>query len=115
VDDDEHIGNMARQMITRLGYSVVVMSDPEDALELFASESGSFSAVITDMTMPKFSGIHFAQEIKKIRKDIPIVGCSGYHSQIDEENAGALGFAAYVMKPITRSQISTVLHDVLES
>ena len=65
--------------------------------------------------MPKFSGIQFAQGIKKIRMDIPVVGCSGYHSQIDEQKASALGFAAYVMKPITMSEISKMLQDVLDA
>jgi YesN/AraC family two-component response regulator len=37
-----------------------------------------YDLVITDKTMPKMTGIVLAEEIRKIRSDIPILLCTGF-------------------------------------
>jgi hypothetical protein len=55
--------------------------------------------MITDMTMPHLSGIDLIKAVKEVRKDLPVVLCTGYNKLISEANAHALGIRQLVMKP----------------
>jgi len=89
-------------------------SDPEDALAMFTLNPGYFDVVITDMTMPKMTGANLAEKLRKIRPDIPIILCTGYSSLIDEEKARHMGIAAYMMKPVSMSEIARTIRKLLD-
>jgi len=52
--------------------------------------------MITDMTMPKMTGDKLSREILKIRADIPIIICTGYHENFTEKEAIKLGIKKYI-------------------
>lgn len=114
VDDEESIIEIAREALTQLGYRVEAMSSPEDALALFKLNPGYFDVVITDMTMPKMTGITLAEKLFKIRPDIPVIICTGYSPLIDGEKAGQLGFAGYLTKPVTMSRIALAIRKIID-
>jgi len=114
VDDEESITEMAGQALAKLGYQVEAMSSPEDALALFKLNPGYFDVVITDMTMPKMTGITLAEKLFKIRPDIPVIICTGYSAMIDEKKAKQLGFAGYLAKPVTMSKIALAIRKSID-
>ncbi len=114
VDDEESIIEMAREALTQLGYRVEALSSPEDALALFKLNPNYFDVVITDMTMPKMTGIALAEKLFKIRPQIPVIISTGHSSLIDEEKAGQLGFAAYMAKPVTMSRIASTIRKIID-
>jgi YesN/AraC family two-component response regulator len=85
-----------------------------EALALFQGEFEQFDAVITDQTMPDMTGIDLARQMLKIRPDIPIILCTGYSNLITEEQARAYGVKGFIMKPMTKRGISTLLRNVLD-
>jgi CheY-like chemotaxis protein len=114
VDDDKSIANMMGQMLTKFGYQVEVRTNPLEALELFQSISDQFDLVITDMTMPKMTGDALAENLRKIRHDIPIIICTGHSALIDEEKSRSLGML-YVMKPIAIADMAKVIREALNA
>ena len=114
VDDEVSLGKMAKQMLERLGYQVVTKTNPKEALALFKSEPDQFDMVITDMAMPQMAGDRLAQELMKIRKDIPVILCTGHSARIDETRAKELGLAAYVMKPLVTRDFTNTVRKVLD-
>jgi CheY-like chemotaxis protein len=64
--------------------------------------------------MPNMTGRDLAGEIMAIRQDIPIILCTGYSDQIDEDRAKAMGVSAYLMKPILMNEISVAIRKVLD-
>jgi CheY-like chemotaxis protein len=113
VDDEESIAKMAQKALTSFDYRVETLSDPEDALAMFTLNPGYFDVVITDMTMPKMTGAKLAETLIRIRPDIPIILCTGYSSLIDEQKARELGIAAYMMKPVSMSQIAKTIRKLM--
>ena len=85
------------------------------ALELFLAEPGKFDLVITDMTMPHMTGDKLAQELIKIRPDIPIILCTGHSKRISEEKAKGLGIRAFVMKPISTRVMAETVRKALDA
>ena len=115
VDDEESLVKMAEQMLERLGYEVVTQTNPKEALTLFKADPSQFDLVITDMAMPQMAGDHLAQELMKIRGDIPVILCTGHSARIDEDRAKELVLAAYVMKPLVMRDFANTVRKVLDA
>jgi len=114
VDDEISIVKMVQRMFERLGYKVETATTPQDALEQFSSNPAHFDLVITDMTMPQMTGVKLSEKLMDIRKDIPIIICTGHSTLVDEEKAKELGLAAYVMKPINMLETAQTIRKVLD-
>lgn len=52
VDDDIPIRHMVRNMLSRLGYSVIEANDGVEAVEIFRRQRDVIRCVLTDLTMP---------------------------------------------------------------
>jgi PAS domain S-box-containing protein len=115
VDDEEAIVRMEQQMLERLGYRVTVRTGSVEALEAFKANADSFDLVVTDMTMPNMTGLQLTGEIKSIRSDIPIIICTGFSDQINEENCEVLGIQGFAMKPVIMNEIAQVIRKVLDN
>jgi signal transduction histidine kinase/ActR/RegA family two-component response regulator len=78
VDDEVALVHVGEEMLAELGYDPAAYTSSVDALAAFAAEPERFDAVLTDETMPQLSGSQMAQQIRRIRPDIPILLMSGY-------------------------------------
>jgi PAS domain S-box-containing protein len=114
VDDEEAIVRMEQQMLEQLGYKVITRTGSVDALEAFKANHDRYDLIVTDMTMPNMTGIQLAQEIKKIRPEIPVIISTGFSDQIDDEKCKAMGFQGYVMKPLVRKYFAGIIREVLD-
>ncbi len=112
VDDEPVLLEMARQMLERLGYHVVTTNGSFEALELFREEADRFDLVITDMTMPKMTGIELARELLNTRPNIPIILCSGSIDQALKGKAQAAGIREFMAKPISVRGIAQTVRKV---
>ena len=113
IDDEKALVNLGRQILGRLGYSVISRTSSSEALELFRKNPNQFDVIVTDMTMPNMTGIDLAKKLMKIRSDIPIILCTGFNEKIDEAKAMEMGISAFVMKPIIMRDIANKIREVL--
>lgn len=113
VDDEETIVEIVEAMLERLGYSVVTTGNSFQALELFRTDPEGFDLVITDMTMPNMTGKDLAEKMIAIRRDIPIILCTGFSELITEEQAKSIGIRELIMKPITKNELGETIRRVL--
>ncbi len=114
VDDEEEIGLLARQLLERAGYSVTTKTDSREALTLFRKKSEDFDLVITDQAMPKLYGVKLAEEILKIRSDIPIILISGFADTITLESVQEIGIRDFVMKPLVGHELAQAIRQALD-
>ena len=114
VDDEESIAYTFNELLEHLGYKVTSVTSSLEALDIFKANPHEFDLVFTDQTMPGTSGAELATELLKIRPDIPIILCSGYSSQVSEEDAKGIGIREFCMKPMDMKQLATVSRKVLD-
>ena len=114
VDDEETLVELGTQILKRLGYEVTAFTSSLEALERFKAGPNDFDLVITDYTMPEMTGAKLSQEILAIRPGMPIIICTGYSQQIDDEKARALGVRKLLMKPLSRGAIAQAVREVLD-
>jgi|GEM_PF-2286315 len=114
VDDEETILRMEKKMLERMGYRISTCSNSLEALELFRSSSDAYDLVITDMTMPDLTGEKFAVELKQIRKDIPVILCTGFSSKISVGTVESMGVDGFLMKPVGKKDLLKTIRSLLD-
>ena len=115
VDDEEEIVRMEQQMLEHLGYSVISRSNGVEALEAFQVAPNDYNLVITDMSMPDITGIKLAEQLIIIRKDIPIILCTGLSKHMYDEEAKSIGIRAFLTKPFKIKKLSEIIRNGLDS
>ncbi len=113
VDDDEKVVNAGHGILEKLGYRVISTTSSEEALKMFTERPGYFDLVLTDMTMPRLTGIDLSREILAARPDIPVVLCTGYSAGITWEKVREIGIRNLVMKPMIASELAEVIYSTL--
>jgi PAS domain S-box-containing protein len=114
IDDEEQLAKVSARMLEGLGYIVDAETNPLEALELFRKNPDKYHLVITDMAMPQMNALMLFQEIQKIRKEIPVILCSGHNPLVDETTALEKGFSAYVLKPFTKIELVSAVKNVFK-
>ncbi len=112
VDDEQPILDLVRNLLERVGYTVTVAHDGNEGLSAFESNRDAFDAIITDQTMPGRTGLQFAREVRKSRKDLPLILITGYSRVITDEKALEAGIGAVLTKPFTATELVATLEEV---
>lgn len=101
-------------MLEKLGYKITAKTSSVETLGVFRNNPSAFDLVITDQTMPDMTGRNLAKELMSLRPNIPIILCTGFSDQIDENMAKEMGINAFVMKPIVMSDIAKTIRNVFD-
>ncbi len=115
VDDDETLVDVGRQMLAEHGYRVTAETSSRHALELFQLNPDQFDLVITDQTMPGLTGTELAEELLKIKPDLPIIICTGYSARVSADEAKQIGIREFCMKPLNLSQLIQTTRKTLDA
>jgi two-component system cell cycle sensor histidine kinase/response regulator CckA len=113
VDDEPDVVRMAREMLELLGYEVEARTSSVEALKAFRAAPSRYDLVLTDQTMPELTGDALVREIRRVRPEIPVILCSGYHDRVRPEVAEQLAIQACLQKPIDIDALSRVLRGAL--
>ena len=114
VDDEETIVRLGKELLSRLGYTVEVQTNSQEALNVFRHDPQRFDLVITDQTMPGLTGEALSRELLRIRPELPIILCTGFSHIMTAEKAKALGIQAYLMKPLAIRDLAPIVRHVLD-
>jgi PAS domain S-box-containing protein len=114
VDDEPTIAALGKTMLEHMGCIATAVTDSRDALKVFSENPDGFDLIITDQTMPDMTGIVLAKEALAIRRDMPIILCTGYSETVSPAKACEAGIRGFVMKPITKEEMVQVIRKVLE-
>jgi len=114
IDDEQHLVEMYQRMLTMLGYHVDSRTSPVEAVEAVRANPQKYDLVITDMTMPQMTGYNLAKTLIEIRPNLPVVLCTGFSDQINEDKARSVGILAFLLKPVLFHDLAATLRKVLD-
>ncbi|MCK5221878.1 MAG: PAS domain S-box protein, partial [Candidatus Aminicenantes bacterium] len=115
VDDEFNITNIYEEMFTIMGYSITTRTSSTKALELFSKDPSKFDLIITDQTMPNLTGLKLAEEIKLIRKNIPIILCTGFSEAVNFDNTKNSNIDKIIQKPMQINEFLKTIRQVLDN
>lgn len=104
IDDDLDIIDLVTAHFTANNITVTSFSDPQVALDKIL---GGFScdAIITDLELPRFSGLDFTQKIKNEGIDIPVIVLTVNNNVETAMKAVFSGAYDFIVKPIHFAQL----------
>jgi PleD family two-component response regulator len=98
VDDDAFITTMYQETLTKAGFTVVLASNAEEALQAVVHEKPDI--MLLDLVMPGYDGFEILKAMKanEATKQVPVVILSNLTQDDVEEQARSLGAIDYIVK-----------------
>ena len=115
VDDERPLVALATEMLTNLGYEPVGFESSTAALQALRAEPRRFDLLLTDEAMPEITGADLAEEIRRIRPDLPILIMSGHGGAQLAQKAAAVGAKEVLRKPLRGSELAEAIARVLQA
>lgn len=109
VDDNAMELRSIHHMLVRMGYRVASTNDSLRALDLFQKTPEAFDLLVTDQIMPVMKGDEMASKMIEIRKDFPVIICSGSDEALQELESRPARFFAYLSKPFSSSLLAETI------
>ena len=115
VEDEANLRNIASEILSGLGYSVLVGGNGEDAVRVSAGHDGPIHLLVTDVIMPGMGGRELADRLLKSRPDLKVLYISGY----TEDSVIAQGVfssqMAFLQKPIASADLAQKVRAILDA
>ncbi|RBQ31858.1 DNA-binding response regulator [Arcobacter sp. FW59] len=97
VEDEQKLANLIKSSIKELFFKISIAKDGEEGLKKFKSFKPDI--IISDIMMPKLTGLEMSQKIKEQNSSIPIIILSAYSQKEMLLKAIDLGISKYFIKP----------------
>ncbi len=115
VDDEQLILDVGTAMLQKLGYTVHVAGNGEDALQFFQQAGESIDLVILDMVMPGMGGGEVFDQLKELDPGVNVMLSSGYSIDGKASEIIDRGCVGFIQKPFNLAQLSEKVKSVLAS
>ena len=112
VDDESTICDSVKKILSRKGFSVDNTLNADDAMEKM--KTNKYDLVITDLMMPKTSGMELLEMVKKYYPEIDVLVITGFASVESAVQATKLGALDYIQKPFTPNELNDRIQKAVE-
>ena len=99
-EDEERMRRLVRDFLSREGFSLIEVSNGEEALEAFKADD-EIALVILDVMMPKRDGWETCKELRKLDHNVPIMMLTAKGEEYDELYGFGIGVDDYIHKPFS--------------
>lgn len=107
VDDEESVRQFLQEVLEDAGYSVVLASEGQSALDECASVR--FDACLMDNRMPGLDGLKALEKLRARNIDVPVILMTAYGTTHTAINAMQLGAYDYITKPFNLEELFGIL------
>lgn len=113
VEDEENIRKTAISYFSRLFGVVYEAKDAFEALDFVVNRNPDI--IITDIKMPKMSGLDFVKKVREFNKEVQIIVLTAFTDTNYLLQAVELGLVKYLIKPIRHDKILPVLNQCVKN
>ncbi len=111
-DDDSNYVYLS-EILTNMNIKSIRAINGKESIELVKNYP-SISLILMDMKMPVLDGYKATREIKKIKKNIPIIAQTANAQLSDKEKALKAGCDDYISKPIMEKKMKEILNKFIQ-
>ena len=114
VDDEEIVIGVGKQMLEKLGFSVLTATTREEALNIYRNNKDKIGLVVLDMIMPGMGAGDTYDELQAIDPAIKVLLSSGYG--VDQQTSEVLkrGCKGFIQKPFNMQALSEKIGEILK-
>ena len=108
-DDQTEVLAVAKRMLERLGWQVVLVVDGEAAARTVEEDPTGFDLVILDWSMPVLDGHEAMARIRAVAPALPVLVSSGHATYEVQERFAELAPDGFLTKPFKLQELSTAV------
>ena len=112
VEDNPALQDAVADILESVGYEVLLAGDGEEALAVLQAEKGKVHLILTDLVMPKMSGVELRKRVQALYPTLPMLFVSGYAPD-DMAHSAGLTEKNYLPKPFSAVDLTTKIEEVL--
>lgn len=109
VEDEHAVRTFVLALLQKCGYNVISAVDGIDALDKANAHKGAIDLLLSDVEMPRMTGVELATQFSKERPNIPILLMSGLPSGMILLNEGWQFLPKPFMARMLKTRISHIL------
>jgi PAS domain S-box-containing protein len=110
VEDDDNIRTELSSLLENFFGKIYTARDGEEGLKLYKQHQGDIDVILSDINMPKLTGIQMVAEIRKFDTKIPVMFATAYSDNEYLADAIKLRVYDYIIKPIDVRNLLVVMN-----
>jgi CheY-like chemotaxis protein len=116
IEDEHDVRELTKDVLQRLGYSVVATSDGREGIKTYREGKEGIDVVVLDMIMPLMNGTEVFQILKTIDPAVRVVLVSGYSSEGFSGISRLImsGAKCFVQKPFTQNTLARAIREAMK-
>jgi PAS domain S-box-containing protein len=114
VEDQADVRDLARELLEREGYTVLVADGPKTALAVADEHPGVIDALVTDVVMPEMGGRELAGRLAATRPALKVLYMSGYTNDTIARQVLLDARTNFLQKPFASDALPRKLREVLD-
>jgi len=114
VDDEEIVIGVGKQMLEKLGFSVLTAANGKEAIDIYRNNKDRIGLVVMDMIMPGMGAGDTCEQLQAIDPGIKVLLSSGYG--VDQQTSEVLkrGCKGFIQKPFNMQVLSEKIGEILK-
>jgi signal transduction histidine kinase len=113
VEDDASILKLGKTMLDRLGYTVLAVNTPREALKVAKERASDIRLLITDVVMPEMNGRELANTLQSMRLDLKTLFMSGYTANVIAHHGVLEEGINFITKPFSKRDLAVKVGEIL--
>jgi two-component system, cell cycle sensor histidine kinase and response regulator CckA len=114
VEDEKAVRVLAKEFLTSAGYRVLDAADGMEALELVQQTREAIALLLTDVVMPKMSGLELADKLHLLLPKLKVLFMSGYVTDDLTSHLGSKNDLRLINKPFERAGLLKQVRKILD-
>ena len=114
VEDDIPSVKYYETLLKSSGAEVKIFNSGKAFVDYFSTTDNKIDIVLIDFLIPLVNGIECTKIFRKIRKNVPVLMLTAYHSEQTKNEAYIAGCDEYILKPVFPEKIFSLLEKYLK-
>ena len=114
-EDDALLLPLGRDVLKRLGYTVLEARTAADAVAVARAHSGVIHLLVSDVVMPGESGLQLARRLLEVRPNLRVLYISGYSDEAVVRHGLLDPGTTFLQKPFTPAVLARKVRELLDA
>jgi two-component system, cell cycle sensor histidine kinase and response regulator CckA len=114
VEDEDMLLDVMINILGEKGYTVLHARNGLEGLEIYKRERKNIALVLTDLGLPRMSGIELFDKIREIDPNMKVLLASGYIEPGDKSRYLAAGIDGFVSKPYDPAALLVTIRELID-
>jgi CheY-like chemotaxis protein len=104
VDDERIVRELGKEILTQMGFEVLLAADGQEGLDLFEKNVNGINLVLLDIAMPRLDGVGVLNRIRE-KSAVPVIMATGYSLEQVAAQFEKIANVGLIQKPYSQQEL----------